>query len=151
MKTLHFAAIINAKREAVWNTMLSPETYKIWTAEFTEGSYFEGSWAKGERIRFLAPDGSGMTSVIAENRPHEYISIKHLGYIKDGVEDTESEAVRSWAPSLENYSFSDAGSSTELKVDMEVTAEFEEYMVRIWPKALSKLKAICESRSAGPK
>ena len=151
MKTLHFATIIHAKREAVWEAMLAPETYELWTAEFTEGSYFEGSWAKGERIRFLAPNGSGMTSVIAESRHYEFLSIKHLGYIKDGVEDTESEAVRSWAPSFENYSFSDAGLSTELKVDMDVMEEFEEYMAKIWPKALSKLKVICESRSAGPK
>lgn len=102
MKTLHFTTLIHASREAVWNVMFAPETYKIWTAEFSEGSYFEGSWAKGERIRFLSPDGCGMTSVIAENRPHEFLSIRHLGIIKDGVEDTESEEARSWAPAYEN-------------------------------------------------
>jgi len=145
MKTLHFAAFIHANREAVWNAMLAPETYKIWTAEFSEGSYFEGSWAKGERIRFLSPDGCGITSVIAEHRPHEFLSIRHLGIIKDGVEDTESEEARSWAPAYENYSLSASGSSTELAVDMDVTPEFEEYMVKTWPKALAKLKAISES------
>ena len=31
MKTLHFATIIHATREAVWDAMLAPETYKIWT------------------------------------------------------------------------------------------------------------------------
>ena len=151
MKTLHFTVIIQASRKAVWDAMLAPGTYKIWTSEFMEGSYFEGSWDKGAPIRFLVPNGSGMTSVIAENRPHEFISIKHLGAIKDGVEDTESEAVRSWAPFFENYSFSDAGSSTEVQVDMEVTAAFESHMVKVWPKALSRLKGLCESRARGPK
>lgn len=145
MKTLHFTTLIHASRGAVWNAMLAPETYKMWTAEFCEGSYFEGSWAKGERIRFLSPDGCGMTSVIAENRPHEFLSIRHLGIIKDGVEDTESEEARSWAPAYENYSFSASGTSTELAVDMDVTPEFEEYMAKTWPKALDKLKAISEA------
>jgi ADP-ribosylglycohydrolase len=42
---------------------------RLRTCPFMEGSYFEESWNAGERIRFLAPDGTGMTSVIAENRP----------------------------------------------------------------------------------
>jgi uncharacterized protein YndB with AHSA1/START domain len=151
MKSLHFATIIQARREKVWETMLAPATYRQWTAEFAEGSYFEGSWAKGDRIRFLAPSGSGMTSVIAENRPHEFLSIKHLGIVNDGVEDTDSEAARSWAPSFENYSLADTGSATELQVDMDVTPEFEEYLTKTWPKALARLKAICESPAAGTK
>lgn len=149
MKTLHFATIIHARRENVWETMLAPATYNLWTAEFAEGSRFEGSWAEGQRIRFLGPDGSGMTSVIARSRPHEFLSIKHLGFIKDGVEDTESEAVRAWAPAFENYTLSDAGSSTGLEVDIDVTPEFEDYMSNTWPRALAKLKALCEDPAAG--
>jgi hypothetical protein len=91
MKKLHFSIIIQANRETVWDAMLAPDTYRLWTAEFAVGSYFESSWATGERIRFLVPGGSGMTSVIVENRPHEFLSTKHLGYIANGVEDT-SEA-----------------------------------------------------------
>jgi len=147
MKTMHFAATIRAGRETVWDVMFAPETYKLWTAEFTEGSYFEGSWAQGARIRFMSPSGGGMTSIIAENRPCEFMSIKHLGYVKDGVDDTDSESVRSCAPAFENYSLSDAGGATELKVDIEITEEFEGYMARTWPKALSSLKGICEARA----
>jgi hypothetical protein len=144
MKSLHSATRIRAKRAHVWNVMLPPDTYRLWTAEFAEGSYFEGSWAAGERIRFLSPGGNGLTSMIAENRAPEFFSIKHLGFIKDGVEDTESEEVRRWAPSFENYSFVDTGSETELRVDIDVTPAYEEYMTRTWPKALAKLKAMCE-------
>ena len=42
--------------------MLDPENFKIWTAEFCEGSYFEGSWAKGSKIKFLTPDGENIHS-----------------------------------------------------------------------------------------
>ena len=59
MKSLRFATTIHAPRKAVWDAMLAPDTYRIWTAPFMEGSYYEGSWVKGARIRFLAPDGSG--------------------------------------------------------------------------------------------
>jgi uncharacterized protein YndB with AHSA1/START domain len=151
MKRLQFSTAIQAPREVVWETVIGPVTYRIWTAAFTEGSYFEGTWAKGERMRFLAPGGHGMVSEIAELRPQEFISIKHLGEIKDGVEDTESEAVRSWTPCFETYTFTQAGTATELTVDMDMAESFEEYMTGVWPKALSQLKALCEARAANPR
>jgi uncharacterized protein YndB with AHSA1/START domain len=146
-KRMHFAIRIDAPRTRVWDVMLAPETYKRWTAEFTPGSYYEGSWQAGERIRFLSPDGSGMLAEIAENRPHEYVSIRHIGEIRNGVEDTTSESVRKWAPAFENYTLSDAGSSTDVRVDMNVTPEYEEYMGRTWPAALNRLKELCEAPS----
>jgi hypothetical protein len=98
----------------------------------------------GARIRFLAPEGGGMVAVIAENRAFEFISIKHLGYIKDGVEDTESPEIKAWAPAFENYTFIDRQGATELKINVEILPEWEDYMQQTWPKALAKLKQICE-------
>jgi hypothetical protein len=140
-KALHFTTLIQAPRQAVWDTMLGPATYRIWTAPFTEGSYFEGSWEQGERIRFLAPDGRGMTAQIAENRTHEFISIKHLGYVKDGVDDTESEEVRSWAPAFENYSLLDKGGRRSCRHGCH-----PDFRSTVRPAlALARLKALCES------
>lgn len=53
MKKLRFAIKINSPEEKVWKTMLEPESYRKWTEAFTEGSYYEGSWQKGAKIRFL--------------------------------------------------------------------------------------------------
>ena len=79
------------------------------------------------------------------NRPFEFISIKHLGYIKGGVTDTESPEVKAWAPAFENYTFRKHNKGvTEVNVDIKITPEFEEYLQSTWPKALEKLKAICE-------
>jgi uncharacterized protein YndB with AHSA1/START domain len=145
MKSIRHSISIRAPREAVWAAMLGPETYRAWTAPFCEGSYCEGSWNTGDRIRFLGPGGQeGMTSVIAESRPPEFVSIKHLGIIKDGVEDMTSPAAAAWAPSFENYTFVDAGGATELTVDVESSPDFEAFMNEAWPKALAKLKEICE-------
>ena len=144
MNKLHFSIIINAPKEKVWRMMLDQEGYRNWAADFAAGSYYEGSWEKGEKIRFLIPDGSGMTSVIAENKPLEFISIKHLGFIKDGVEDTESPQIKAWAPSFENYTFGEIKGGTELKIDLDIQPEWDEFMKQTWPKALAKLKGICE-------
>lgn len=47
MKILHFSINIKAPQERVWHTMLDPESFRVWTSEFCEGSYFEGTWTKG--------------------------------------------------------------------------------------------------------
>ena len=145
MKPMNFSITIRAPKEKVWNTMLQQETYRIWTAEFGEGSYYEGSWEQGKKIRFLGPDGSGgMTSVIAENKPYRYLSIKHQGIIKNGIDDTESPEAKAWS-GYENYTFAERGDSTELKVELSaIPAEFEQYMADTWPKALARLKSLCE-------
>ena len=147
MNALRFTSLIAADRKKVWDVMLADDTYRKWTAEFQEGSYFEGSWEKGARIRFLGPGGGGgMTAVIAENRPYEYVSIKHLGIVKDGVDDTESAEAKAWAPAFENYTFTQSGNATSLTIDVEVPAEFQAYMSEAWPKALAKLKELCEAK-----
>jgi len=145
VKTLEFKITIAAPVEKVWDTMLSPEGYQQWTKPFLAGSYFEGTWSEGERMRFLAPGGSGMLAVIAANRPHELISIKHIGYVVNGVEDTESDGVRSWAPAFENYRMATVPGGTEVTIEHEVFASFEGYMTNVWPKALAALKSLCES------
>jgi uncharacterized protein YndB with AHSA1/START domain len=143
MKKLHFTTTINAPRQRVWDVMLQPETYREWTAEFAPGSYYEGSWDKGARIKFLGPSGDGISSIIADNRRHEFISIQHLREIKEGVEHT-SATTESWAGALENYTFRDAAGGTELRVDTDTTEDFADDLGRMWPKALARLKALCE-------
>ena len=147
-KTLTFEIAIRAPRARVWDIMLDPETYKAWTSAFCEGSYFVGSWDEGAKIQFLSPSGDGMTAVIAENRPHEFVSIRHLGVIEKGVEDTSSAKVRAWAPAYENYRFSDLPDGCRLTVAVDTVAEYEQYMRDTFPKALALLKALAEKRPA---
>lgn len=147
-KTLHFRTRIRAPRERVWQLMLAPDTYRQWTDPFMEGSYYQGSWEAGQRIRFLTPMGEGMVAEVAEHRPCEFVSLRHLGMIaKDGSEDYDSESVRAWAPAYENYRFVDAEDGTEVQVDMDTMPGYEEFMEDAWPKALDRLKALCERPS----
>lgn len=144
MKTLTFETEIHAPRTHVWETMLGPETYKAWAAPFCEGTYYVGSWETGAKIQFLAPSGDGMTSVIAENKPNEFVSIRHIGMIENGMEDTTSDKVRAWAPAYENYRFEEVAGACKVTVTLDTAAEWEQYMLDTFPKALATLKLLCE-------
>lgn len=149
MQKLHFSILIHAPRAKVWDTMLGDVTYRQWTEVFNPGSYFKGSWEAGSSIQFLGPDPEGggeggMVSHIKENRLHEFVSIEHLGMIKNGVEDTTSEQVKKWTPAFENYTFVDKGGDTELVIGIDVPDEYKTMFEEMWPKALLKLRELTE-------
>lgn len=151
MKTLTYKVEINAPKEKVWDTMLGKDTYKQWTGAFHEGSDYEGSWEQGSKIRFIGPDDegkvSGMTSQIVENRPYEYVSIEHLGEIIDGKDVLDSEMAKAFAGAHENYTFTEDNGVTTVTVDLEdagMPQEMVDMFADMWPKALNKLKELCE-------
>ncbi len=145
MKTLVFHAAIRAPRALVWDTMLADTSYRQWTAPFCEGSYFEGSWQQGSRMRFLSPGGDGMAAVIAESRQPEFLSIKQLGFIRNGVE-AGPEETPAWAPAYENYTFTEVNTGTELVVTVDIPDEYEDYLIKTWPIALDCLRVLCEAK-----
>lgn len=146
VKRLNFSIDIAAPPAQVARVMTEPDSYTQWTAAFCEGSRFEGSWAVGQRIRFLAPSGDGMLAEIAEHRPSEFISIRHLGSIANGVQDTDSDAVRAWAPACENYHFVPTAQGTTVRVEQDMLPDYEDFMREAWPKALAALKTLCEAQ-----
>ena len=60
----------------------------------------------------------------------------HLGVIKNGVGDTESESVRSWAGAKENYKLTEENGKTLLVVGLESTDDFKDYFTKTFPVAL---------------
>lgn len=151
METIHYSILIDAPKEKVWNTMLDDKTYREWTRPFHEGSYYEGSWEKGSEIRFLGPakegELQGMYSRIKENIPYQFISIEHLGAIKNGIVDTTSEEVKKWTPSFENYTLTEKDNQTEVKVDMQLDAQYKDMFDEMWPNALKALKQLSEHKN----
>ena len=142
--------MIDAPQHQVWETLWGANTYPQWTAAFMEGSRVESAnpqemqtWKKGNKVRFLGPDNEGMVSTIAENQPNEYLSIKHLGVVKDGIENYETE----WSGAMENYTLRGLGNKTELTVDMETVKEYQEYFDKAWPQALEKVKQLSEKHA----
>lgn len=86
----------------------------------------------------------GMVSRIAKNIPYKYLSIEHLGIIKDGVEDTTSEEATSWAPSFENYTFTEKDGGTEIAIDQDMEEQYITEFTVMWERALQKLKHLSE-------
>ena len=149
VKRIQFTVTINAPVPTVWRLMIGPESYKRWASAFAEGTYFEGSWEQGAKIKFLSPpSGDGMVAEIAQSRNNEFISIRHLGFISNGVEDTTSESVLAWAPAHENYTFISVPEGTKLVIELDVPDEWVEYMNEAWPKALILLKQLSEAEPA---
>ncbi len=156
MKKLQYKVNINAPVSKVYDFMLginSKATYEQWTALFNPTSSYEGSWDKGSKILFVGTDEKGekggMVSRIAENILNRFVSIQHYGLIKADQEITEGPEVEKWANGFENYTFEeisgpDGTQGTSVTVDLDTTEDFLDYMNQTYPKALDKLKEICE-------
>jgi hypothetical protein len=144
MQKLNFSISIEAPKEKVWSVLLDDETYRSWTGIFSPGSHAVTDWKKGSKALFLDGKGQGLVSSIAENKPNEYLSIKHLGIVKDGVEDYDSAAVKGWTGATENYTLTETDGATELKIEMDSDDEYKEYFLKTWPKALEKVKELSE-------
>ena len=144
MEKQYFKVSIDAPREKVWEILWGKTSYPAWTSAFAEGSRAETDWKKGSKALFLDAKNEGMISTIAENKPNEFMSIKHLGIVKKGVEDLDSEKTKEWAGALENYTLKTVNGKTELTVDMDITDEFKDYFLKTWPMALEKVKELAE-------
>ncbi|MDF2436914.1 MAG: tungsten formylmethanofuran dehydrogenase [Bacteroidota bacterium] len=151
MKKLQFKVNINAPVIKVYNVMLginSKSTYEQWTALFNPTSTYEGFWNKGNKILFIGEDEKGekggMVSRIVENIPNRFVSIQHYGLIKADKEITEGPEVEKWANGFENYTFEENNGITTVTVDLDTTEDFLGYMNETYPKALDKLKELCE-------
>lgn len=151
MKKLQFNISIHAPVSSVYNIMLgisSKSTYEQWTAMFNPTSTYEGNWEKGSKMLFIGVDEKGekggIVSKIAENIPHQFVSIQHYGLVNAGKEITEGADVEKWANGFENYSFEENNGVTMVKVEIDATEEFIDFMNENYPKALNKLKELCE-------
>ncbi|MBK6544428.1 MAG: SRPBCC domain-containing protein [Saprospiraceae bacterium] len=151
MNKLKFNVSINAPVNKVYDIMLGinkKSTYEQWTALFNPTSTYDGNWNKGSKMLFIGTDEKGekggMVSEIVDNIPNCFISIRHYGLVQANVEITDGPEVEKWANGFENYTFEENNGTTIVTVDLDTTEDFLEYMNQTYPKALDKLKEICE-------
>ncbi len=147
---LHYEVIIDAPAETVYSLMLGHHTYSEWTSVFNPASRYEGTWEKDSIIHFIGEDEKGnkggMVSRIKEHIPNRFVSIEHFGVLQDDMEVTSGPEVEKWAGSLEDYSFEEQNGKTIVKIDVDVADEYITFFNDTWPKALNKLKEICETK-----
>ncbi|MBT8229841.1 MAG: SRPBCC domain-containing protein [Bacteroidia bacterium] len=151
MKKLNYKVSIESPIAIVYDKMLGlsqKSTYTEWTSIFSPTSSYEGSWETGSKILLVSKDEkgelAGMVSRIVENRVNEFVSIQHYGMLKGGKEITEGPEVEGWSGSLENYALEEVDGTTIVSIEIDAAEEHEEYMDKLYPNALLKLKEICE-------
>ena len=151
MKKIQFKESINASATKVYDCMLgisNKSTYEQWTSLFNATSTYEGNWKTGNKILFIGVDEKGekggMVSKIVENTPNQFVSIQHYGLVKADKEIIEGPEVEKWANGFENYTFEENNGTTTVTVDLDTTEDFLGYMNQTYPKALDKLKELCE-------
>lgn len=152
MNKLQYTIKINAPVNNVYDLMLGisdKSTYEQWTAMFNPTSTYEGNWNKGSKMLFVGFDEKGnkggMVSEIADNIKNKYISIRHYGMVLENIEITSGQEVEKWANGFENYTFQENNGITDIAVELDgLTEDLTEYMNDSWPRALNKLKELCE-------
>lgn len=148
MIKVNFSAAIHAPKQRVWYILWEKSFYEQWTSLFSEGSTVKtDGWKEGSMVQFLGPNENGMVSMVVANKPNEYMSFRHLGIVKDGVEDTTSDEATGWAGAMENYTLKEENGITALTVEMETTEEYKDYFNNKWPKALAKVKELSEAKT----
>ncbi|TDL99576.1 MAG: tungsten formylmethanofuran dehydrogenase [Flavobacteriaceae bacterium] len=152
MTKIEYNIEIKASVQKVYQTMLGlidKKTYENWTSIFNPTSTYQGNWDKGSKILFVGCDENGkkggMVSKIVENQTAKFVSILHYGILDGENEITTGEQVEKWAGGHENYTFSESGGITTVKVEIDTIEDYLDYFDQTYPKALEKLKEIVEN------
>lgn len=141
----YFSRVINAPKKKVWDIMLNEETYKVWSGAAWPESFYEGVWKEGELLGFFNPERSGTKVKLLKHRPYEFTLAEHVAVYDKGVEDTQSAVAKSWVGSRETYTFTEKDGKTTLDVVLYMTPEWQKIFATDWPKAIDKLKELCEA------
>lgn len=145
METLSYEIIIDAPKQKVWDILWGPETYSEWTKFFSPGSKMESDWKVGGKTYFVNAENEGMVSTIDSLDEPDQIVFKHLGMVKNGVEDTQSKEVMEWSGSFEKYFLIDFDGKTKLHAEVQVDKQWEDDMNAGFTKGLEVVKRLAEN------
>lgn len=140
MKRLEFSVEIKASKEKVWDILWNDESYRVWTASFIPGSYYEGEIIQGNNIRFLSPGQHCLFAVVEKVIPFQSIHFMHFGLVLDGVSQDKTFQ----DDSIEYYDLLEIESGTKLTVKINTEDEYITYFSNSFPKALNVVKQLAE-------
>ncbi|MDY7395003.1 hypothetical protein UMM65_07100 [Aureibaculum sp. 2210JD6-5] len=64
------------------------------------------------------------------------MSIEHQSFIKNGIEDYESDKVKEWKGAQENYTLENVGEKTQLLIQTDIAESYLEEFGKAWGKGL---------------
>ena len=146
METLTYEIRINAPIQKVWALLWQPETYSVWTQFFMPESQLKTDWKIGGKTYFTDKAGDGMVSTIESLKEPTEVVFKHLGTVKDGVEDIESKEVKEWSGAEEKYFLRAIDeNTTEVRVITHIDGEHQECMNNGFNQGFAMLKNLAEN------
>jgi len=146
MEKLKYQIEVNASAEKIWDVLWNEKSYSQWTHFFSPGSRMATDWQIGGKTYFTdSGKKNGMVSTIAKIEKPKLLIFKHLGEIRDGVEDIESESVKAWNGALEGYYLEQKDHKTTLKIEVDADQSFKEMMDGGFRKGLEIIKQLSEN------
>ena len=139
MKLLEYTIQINATPEKVWEVLFTQDNYKKWASAMNEGTYFEGTWEEGSIMKFLDPKNNGMYNLVEKNIPNKQLSMKHLGWILEGVLTPQN-----WEDSTLDYMLEPNENGTLLIGKVNSLDEFVDFFNSKYPKNFENIKNLAE-------
>lgn len=141
---LEFSIDIKAERDTIWKALWDENAYRNWVSIFSEGSYYlTDKWEEGSKVHFLAPDRTGIYSIIEKHIPNMIIHFKHIGNVIEGKEQVIDEETKKWSGATEIYRLNQTKDAFTLSVEIDVMAEHLEFMKETFPIALKTIKDNC--------
>lgn len=141
MNRLQFSVDIKADKTNVWKALWDDKHYRDWGGVFYKGSHYViDNWAEGSKIMFLAPDQSGIYSIIETYIPNKIIEFRHIGSVLNGKVQPANEETKKWSGATEVYSLIESADFTTLSIEIDVLDEHVEFMSTKFPEALEKVK-----------
>lgn len=141
---LHFSIDIQAEKTKIWEALWNDDSYRDWASVFYKGSYaLTDHWKEGSQVLFLAPDQSGIYSLIEKHIPNHSIQFKHIGNVVKGKEQPLDEETKKWSGTTEVYTLTEGNDCHTLTVEIDVLEEHLEFMNDTFPKALETIKNNC--------
>ena len=141
---LKFSIDIKAEKTTIWKALWDENSYREWASVFFEGSYaVTDDWKEGSKVHFLAPDQSGIYSIIEKHIPNNIIHFKHIGNVLKGKEQPIDDETKKWSGTTEIYALTEGKNTNTLEVKIDVMNEHLEFMTNTFPQALKKIKNSC--------
>ncbi len=150
VKTIKKSIDINAPKQQVWNILVEDEYTRDWYSEFSPGSHVETDWKEGGKAVFSDHTNCGMVAKIIANKPLEELAFEYTGFLKDGVEDYESEGAKAMKGGKEIYILKGENGTTHLDIASDMGDEWFDSMSVAWDKALKKVKQLAEGKKTYP-
>lgn len=150
VKTIKKSIDINAPKQQVWNILVEDEYTRDWYSEFSPGSHVETDWKEGGKAVFSDHTNCGMVAKIIANKPLEELAFEYTGFLKDGVEDYESEGAKAMKGGKEIYILKGENGTTHLDIASDMGDEWFDSMSVAWDKALQKVKQLAEGKKTYP-